>query len=578
MHNLPKELYHGQVVGKMSFIVRTLEQIDPEHLHQGIRVDFQTEIDWIKGVDESGQLNTFETIEEASKMGKCPDLDTLSRKALIIQELDRLVTLIKPFAMNKEQVESMYIRLKDHPNLWSSFYHQRLNQLEQLNNSIANLPESIRIFVHATVTKLKIHLAENGLSDKDPIANELFKLSINMRDMGHTNQNTLFSLFVNYINSQSSTQPFANVLSNEERSEMISALIAHHPIELSSETLKTRLHDLKATREVDADLLNGIDNIFKLDNELKTLRTRRLGTYTISDKQVEKFFSRVSQQNEQNDTQHTEQLCKLFLLSKAFPAAKEYIEVALEQSPADLEALTASPEFLHQIIVDIVYSNCSVQDELETQARDQLLTQLYAQLSQQGGLQLSMDVKKLYQFINNQVQKVLDGMPQRKNRLESLGFGIPTFNNIEALINTLDPNKNQKANVVLVEFYTAIQKAKETHLYLVSNPSISKQIEEITANDFNAFFKECCDAGKQAIKQLEGNRSGVTAVVDVLRSIANWGIYILSLGTTPQFFKKTRTAADDVAQAVHVLKDTITSTLEHIDFSQEPNQNIASTI
>ena len=572
MHNLPKELYHSQVVGKMSYIVRGLEHIDPENVHQSIRDDFKDEIRWIK------EVNDFNKIEQASKSGECPDLDTLSKKALVIQELDRFVTLIQPFTMKKEVVVSMYEKMKHHPNLWSSTYHHRLNELEQLNNSIANLPKSIKNFVNAIVTNLKIHLAENGLSDEDPIANELFKLSTSMRDTGYTDINNLISLFINYIQTHSDSQPFTGVLSEADQSQMVSALVAHRSAALTSKILKTKLYELAATNVVDNKLCKSIDEIFKQDNELKALSAMKLGKYNLYLYQVEEFFSKASQQVDKNIIQHTEQLCKLFLLSKAYPAAKGYIDIALEQSPEELNSLISSPDFLHQIIIDVVYSKCPGEDELEAQTRDQLLTQLYAQLTQLNLNPSSMDLKELNQLIHVQVQTVLDGLPHRKNQLETLGFGIPTFSTIEEVIDRLDPNKDHKVNLAVVEFYTAIQKAKESHFYLTNGPLIGKQIEQINAKDFNAFFKDCCDAGKIAVKKLEGNQSGITVIVDILKSIANWGINMFSLGTTPQFFKKTRTAVDEVVQALNDLKETLATTLNHIDFSQEPNQSMDCTI
>ncbi|KTD48316.1 hypothetical protein [Legionella quateirensis] len=572
MHNLPKELYHSQVVGKMSFIVSRLEDIDPEHVYQEIRDDYKEELHWIKNVKD------FNTIIQASKSGQCPDFDTLSKKALVIQELDRFVTLIKPFTMKKEVVVSMHEKMKHHPNLWSSTYHHRLNELEQLNNSMANLPKSIKNFVNAIVTNLKIHLAENGLSDEDPIANELFKLSTSMRDLGHTDLNHLISLFINYMRTHSDSQPFKRVLSQEEQSQMVSALLAHRTTELNSKILKAKLHDLAASSALDKELLENIDKLFKQDNELKALSEMQLGKHKVYIFQVEEFFSKASQQSDINSIQHTEKLCKLFLLSKAFPEAKGYIEVAMEQSPDKLDALISSPDFLHQIIIDVVYSKCPGQDELESQTRDQLCTQLYDQLTQLNLNPSSKSTQQLYQLINVQVKNVLDGMPQRKTQLETLGFGIPTFSTIEEIINRLDPNKDHKVNLAVVEFYTAIQKAKETHFYLENEPLIGKQIEQINAKDFNAFFNECCAAGKNAVKQLEGNQSGITVIVDILKSIANWGIYMFSLGTSPQFFKKPRTAVDDVVQAVNDLRETLADTLKHIDFSQEPNQSMDCTI
>ncbi|MBL7525706.1 hypothetical protein [Legionella bononiensis] len=556
----------------MSYIVSRLEHIDPENVYQDIRDDYKEEMHWIKEVKD------FNTIMQASTSGQCPDFDTLSKKALVVQELGRLVSLIQPFTMKKEVVVSMYEKMKKHPNLWSSTYHHRLNELEQLNNSIANLPESVKNFVNAIVTNLKIHLAENGLSDEDPIANELFKLSTSMRDTGYTNINSLISLFIDYMRTHSDSQPFTGVLSQEEQSQMVSALVAHRTTELTSNVLKTRLHDLASTSMVNKKLLRSIDEIFKQDNELKALSEMRLGKHKIYIFQVEEFFAKVSQQVDTDIIQHTEKLCNLFLLSKAFPAAKGYIEVALEQSPEDLDTLISSPDFLHQIIIDVVYSKCPGQDELESQTRDQLLTQLYAMLTELNLNPSSNYPKQLYQLIHALVQNVLDGIPQRKNQLESLGFGVPTFKTIEEVIKKLDPNNDQNINLAVLEFYTAIQKAKETHFYLLHEPLIGKQIEQISAKDFNAFFKECCDAGKSAAKKLDGNSSGITVIVDMLKAIANWGIYMFSLGTTPQFFKKPRTAVDDVVQAVNDLKVTLANTLEHIDFSQEPNQSMDCTI
>lgn len=559
MHNLSPELYHGQVVGKMSFIVNRLERIDPENQQDEIRSDFKDELHWMKEVKD------FQTILNASKSGQCNDFDTLSQKSLILQELDRLITSIQPFTMTKELVASMYHKMKEQKNLWSSFYHSRLDEIEKLNDAVNSMTPPAKYFLQAVVAKLKMHLAQNGLTRDDAEAPKLFQLAINMRDMGFRGLEAQLPLFKAFVNTQE-VAPFEHVLSSEEQQVLVKSLIDPLAPKLASNTLKSILLALQASDSINKELFTTIDAIFKQDTQLKALSTITLNDQSIDETEVETLFVKALKGPESEAIANTAVLCNLLLLSKSFPQAKEVIDPVLKSSNKQTVTLS-NPDLLYSIIAALVDSQFTAKDDLEFDSLNQTLHHLKEQLAKPGIIDEAMDLNQTYLFINKKVQTILDGIPQRKDRLESLGFGVPTFRRIENEISKLNADPDNGINEIVVEFYTAIQKAKETHFHNKDAVSTIKQVEHITAKEFNEFFKECCEAGEHAAQRLDGNRSGLTVVIDALKAIANWGIYLLSFGTTSQFFKKPRTAVDDVAEAVSELKGTLAATLDHLELN-----------
>ncbi|WP_298622173.1 hypothetical protein [uncultured Legionella sp.] len=564
MKNLPDELYHSQVVGKMSYIVNLLERIDPHNQCDVIRADFKEEVRLIK------EANDFQSLLHASATGQCPDFDTLSKKSLVLQELDRLITFT-PYTMKKERVESMYADMKNQNNLWSSFYHFRLNELEQLSNTAGKMPAPTQYLLEAALAKLQLHLSEHGIVQKDAEAIKLFQFAFNMKDLGYRSFETQLAAFKAFLNNQSADYSFADVLTEEKLQLIINEVVQLASKTISSKTLQNKLVNLKIRGIVDKQLFSSVDELMNDEAKLHVLTQVELDNQKLAPDEVEALFAKVVAFSIHNPHQLTTLLCDLALIGKAIPALSTIINEKLDSFAHTNRTEILNSEFLYQLISHVVRSKIELANVLDAHAITQTLNQLKAQLNNPGAINSNMNLNQLNQFINQQTEAVLSAIPLRKEKLDALGFGFPTFNAIEEALNTLDPTDNSGVNEIVVEFYTAIQQAKETHFQ--DNQLITKQLELISANDFNEFFKECSDAGKSAAQKLDGNRSGLTVVADVLKAIANWGIYLLSFGTTPQFFKAPRTAVNDVADAVNSLKATLTSTLEHLELHADSNSN-----
>ncbi len=391
--------------------------------------------------------------------------------------------------------------------------------------------------------------------------------------MGYRDVASQLPLFETYMNGQSSDYTFADVLTKEQQQPIVDALVLQ--VKTNSATLQGKLNELQKRGIADKLLLNSIDAVIKEDLQLHALTCISLNNKKLDATEVENLFVKASTHGAQDAIQRTELLCDLALLGKAIPAANNVINRAIDGFTGATRAATLTPVFLHQIITRVVYSEINPGNALEAHSLKQVLNRLKVQFNQPNAINVTMNANQLNQFIKQQVQNTLAEINPRKEKLNSLGFGTPTFPAIETLFSTLNPKDNSGLNEIMVEFYTAIQQAKETH-FNNENASEPKQLERITAKNFNEFFKECCDAGKIAAQKLENNRSGLSVIADVLRSIANWGIYFLSVFTTPQFFKKPRTAVDNMIGEVNVLKTTLGTTLEHLAQQEEEDNSMAA--
>lgn len=92
MWGMNSELYHGQVVGKISYINRNLEILDKDKNHK----DTNIKDDYKDIIAINSEYNTFSSMLEASKAGKLPDWDSLAKRSLVLQEMVRLQSLIEP--------------------------------------------------------------------------------------------------------------------------------------------------------------------------------------------------------------------------------------------------------------------------------------------------------------------------------------------------------------------------------------------------------------------------------------------------------------------------------------------------
>jgi hypothetical protein len=146
MFGLSQDLISGQILGTIGYINRCLRNIDPDALLGELRKDYESEITW-----HEKPINELYT---ACKTGQCGDHDVLSKKSLVLQELERLVTLIQPQIMPPQVLQAVYQELKKQTNLWASSYHNELNKLEKLI-STSSAPSLNRSFFNVLLSQIK---------------------------------------------------------------------------------------------------------------------------------------------------------------------------------------------------------------------------------------------------------------------------------------------------------------------------------------------------------------------------------------------------------------------------------------
>ena len=555
MYGLSPELQHKQVVGKISFINRNLALIDPAGQMTKIREDHQTEIEWNK--------KKAHEIFEGSKHGELPDLAELSKRSFVLQELSRFITLIKPFTLSNKQIEVLYNTMKNQPDLEKSYLHKRLNEIEQLTRPIPNKASSANLFLDVLIAKLQNHLAEHGLQVKDQEAQALEKFIINMRESALLTFEEQFQLFKNFMSSQISTDPFSGVLDLEKQQQFILELVEKLSSKLSSNVLKERMLALK-DHSLNKELLTSIEQIFAAEKQLQSLEQIHIGSHKLSREEVETILSSTK------EIERTVLLSKIKLLYKAFPGAEQNAESLLMESNEQLTKTLHSPEFLYRLITAGVMQKINTGIEADKQAALQLCNSL-KQKQVNIPLDSNANMDQTILFLEDSIDSIVQKIPHRKEVFTALGYNIPTFREVETVIEDLLKNKPSE---IIEEFYLEIQKAKREQFYEKDGEIwVVKQIEHISGENVKSFFDNCCMAGINASQKLADNRSLITVIQDVLRAIANWAMKLIGFGSSSQqFFKPPRTAIDDISQALNELRVNLSTTLNHL--SPEPTQGI----
>lgn len=560
MGGLTNEQYHGQIVGKIGYIAGCMRNIDPENNLKKIREDYQDVLIWTE------KNYRFEEILEASKSGKCPnDLDVLSRRSLVLQELQRLVLLISPFKMKFDLIESQYEKMKNHVDLWKSDYYITFNQLNRLTDYIKNDTATPKnYFLKAITYALKMKIAQYGITEENVEINELFKLGLNLLEIGNDKIDDQYRLFREYIKGQSEESPFERILTLEDQKNLVQSLINYYTPKLANKTLQDRLSLLLESGSLTKSLFDSIDCLINEDKELQAISTFKSGELSLDVKEIEEIYSEALELHPETALQYTVQQRDARLLCKAFPHSQEYITDSIAKKEiTNFSDILHSKEFLSKLIEAEVAKKIDPQDQLQIQAVSELSQLLGRSMDKQIPHLAKMNIGQIQEYINNKTKSILGKIPGRIKLLNFMGFGIPTFDTIDNIINRLSKSDEDKAaNTIILEFYQNIKQVKNQFFG-------NKLIEDITPENIKGFFDQCCLYGNEAAAKLSNNRPMLTKVVDILRALALWTIRLIGISSPPQFLKPVQTGVDLVSDAITEIKDNLEKTVERLQVEQE---------
>lgn len=541
-----------------------MQTIDPENNLKKIREDYQDVLIWAE------KNYRFEEILEASKSGKCPnDLDALSRRSLILQELLRLVSSISPFKMKLDLIESQYEKMKQHVNLWKSDYHVKLNQLNQLTDYLKNAaPTPKNNFLRAMTSVLQMQIAQYGITEDNEGINQLFKLGLHLLAMANEKIDEQYHLFKGYVKDQPEESPFEGILPAEDQKILVKTMIDYAMPKLSSKVLQDKLSALSSSDVLTKTLLDSIDRIVKENEKLNALSKVKLGKFGLDIREIEVIYSQALKISPQDALQYTAQQCDAQLLSMAFPDSQNYIiESISNKKVKTIAELIHSKEFIYQIIKTEVFKQVDPNEKIRLQAATELYQLLGRIMDKQINLFTKMNLEQINEYIQTKTKAILDKIPERVELLTFMGFEIPTFKGIETLMTDISHSQDNETLAIAQEFYTNIKNAKNQLLG-------DKLIEDITPQDVEKFFNQCSQYGSEAAEKLADNRPVLTKIADILTAIARWAISLIGFNTPPQFLAPTRTCVDQVSDEITKIKLKLEDTLGSLQKVQEESLSL----
>lgn len=594
MWGMNSELYHGQVVGKISYINRNLEILDKDKNHK----DTNIKDDYKDIIAINSEYNTFSSMLEASKAGKLPDWDSLAKRSLVLQEMVRLQSLIEPFKMTLEVKNAVYAAFKKESDLWKSTYHSYLDTFEKLVNATQPAQPPKKWFLQAYIEKLKHHFAKNGF-EGIACVEALLKKASNTLDLSASSLERQIPIFLEFMAEQKDETPFAGILPYEIQQALAGVLIDNFESQLSSKTLREILSRLKNPGMLTQPFLQSIDKIIEIDKQLKQMPKIRLNSYSLRAEEIEFIFAeKVQNSTLEEALDHTIQERDIRLLIKAFPQAAKGIRRcvrSLEDKGYSWAKIRQHTDFQYAIIAAQVQHDCKKMDGTAKRAATQLCENMREKMRGLEDLDAKSNLQKVYGLIQQRIQDILTEIPQQKEKLQALGMEYVTFKEIDAIFSdyfselaadgdekepsdldamkyasNMSPNPETQATK---DFYEAIHAAKMKYFY--SNGDM-KRVQKISAENVQGFFSECCKAGEQAASILAQNRSFLVKVRDVLKAIANWLIHKLSFGKSEQFFKPQKTAVGEMLQELDNLQSKLDAALDHLKSAQTPGFPAAS--
>ncbi|HAZ7573878.1 hypothetical protein OQJ02_05015 [Legionella sp. PATHC032] len=564
MGGLTSEQYYSQVVGKIGYIARCMQDIDPENNLKKIRDDYQDILIWTE------KNYRFEEILEASKSGKCPnDLDALSRRSLVLQELKRLVSLTSPFKMKIDLIESEYEKMKSHANLWKSDYYSKLNELTRLTDYIKNAESTPKNhFLRAMTSVLQMQIAQYGITQDNDCINLLFKQALHLLAMGNEKIDEQYLLFKRYVKEQPEESPFEGILPPEGQKNLVKTIIEICLPKLSNKALQDKLSALSNPGLLTKTLLDSIDRIIEENAKLNALSAVKLGEFRLDTREIEEIYSQALEISPQNALQYTAQRCDVRLLCMAFPDSEQHIIQSISNKEANAIAeIIHGKELIYQIIKTEVFKQVDPNQKIQLQAAIELYQLLGRTMDKQIHLFARMSLEQIKEYIQIKTKSILDKIPERVELLTFMGFEIPTFKGIETLMTDLSQSQDNETLAIAQEFYTNIKNAKNQ---LLSN----KLIEDIAPQDVEKFFNHCSQYGAEAAEKLADNRPVLTKIADILTAIARWAISLIGFNTPPQFLAPTRTCVDQVSDEITKIKVKLEDTLRSLQKVQEESLSL----
>lgn len=560
MFGSSQDFIPGQILGTIGHINRCLRTIDPQATLVTIRKDYNHEIEL--------QKKPLTELYNACKRGECGDYNELNKKSLILQELQRLVTIIVPQVMSPKVLDTVYQELKKQPDLWSSVYHEKLDELEKLIQSTSR-PSLNRSFLNALNAQLKLFISKNGFFPADSELQHLFTLASSVQAMINNNNGTSFELVKTFINAH--PHSLQELISKEEEQLFLSQFIQEVITTIECRPLQEKLLTRLPVLSMNKALLDELTKIATLDKQIHALSTVTLAEHQLSLAEIESVFP-VNKDNSLDQTlEYTSNQAYLLLLSKAYPHSKDMLDTLRMKSTLETNQPLGTPELLHCLISAEVLSQIKGKDLLTQEATKQLLDALLKELNKPQTIQSNLTIIQLHLFLQGHIKRVEKEIEKRKLILDALGFASPTFKNVEQVMNEFAAKTSQDHSEITLNFYKAIKAAKEQFLCQ------KKPFEELKEKDVIQFFKSCCTAGKEAFKTLDNTRSLCTIIIDALKMLMNWAIRTLTCGKTPQFFKPQKTTLDNLASAVEDLKEVFEDTLTHLDLDLELEESITHT-
>ncbi|MBL7479411.1 hypothetical protein [Legionella bononiensis] len=548
MNGLSADMYHGQVVGKIGFIKRCMDNIDPDSVNSLLRSEYKEEIEW--------STKPFEEIFEASKAGKCPDLDTLGKKALVLQELMLLIDSVKPFSLNQELLEAHYVAFKKENNLWNSKYHKTLTVLDGLIKASEFSAVPKKYFFKAIVSALKHHIATHGIVEDHAEIKKLIQLSETIKDTIDNSFEQQYTIFKAFVESLVDDSSLINSLETEVRQGIIQTLLEHSQ-KLFSATLREQLAAILQSGIINKALLVTFSETIGIDHQLQSFAQLTLRGHRLDALEIEAIYSDAVKKSVDNPLDYTRERINRRLLCRVYPKHEECIQKSSFNS--------TSPFLAIDVIQEI--ASKSTKEPGSEAAIWQLVTPL--RLAHVKSPEMSME--QLVAFIDEKSKSVIDAIPRRNEQLKLLGSTVYTFNEVEDVIRPILNSGENKDSKIIREFHEAIHDAKMRYFYIHPYREV-KQIEHITSNDVTQFYNECCVAGQKAATKLADNRSLLTVIVDVLRSLANLAIRILTLGASPQFFTPKPTSVDIISSALEKARTHIMLNLEQLNNDSETSR------
>lgn len=541
MNGLSADMHHGQVVGKIGFIKRCMDNIDPDSVNFLLRSEYKEEIEW--------STKPFEDIFEASKAGKCPDLDGLVKKALVLQDLMLLIDSIKPFSLSQELLEAHYVAFKKENNLWNSKYHKTLTLLDVLikASELSAVPK--KYFFKAIVTALKHHIATHGIVEDHAEIKKLIQLSETIKDTIYNGFEQQYKIFKAFVESLVDDSSLINILETEVSQGIIQTLLEHSQ-KLFSATLREKLAAILQSGVIDKALLVTFSEAIGIDHQLQSFTQLTLKEHRLDALEIEAIYSDAVKKLVDYPLDYTMERINRRLLCRVYPDHEELIQ----KSPF----ISTHPLLAIDLIQEIAFK--STKETGSEAAIWQLVTPL--RLAHLKSPEMSME--QLVAFIDEKSKSVIDAIPRRKEQLKLLGSTVYTFNEVEDVIQPILNSDENKDSEIIREFHEAIHVAKMRYFYINPYREV-KQIENITSNDVTQFYNQCCVAGQIAATKLADNRSLLTVIVDVLRSLANLSIRILTLGASPQFFTPKPTSVDIISSALEKARTNIMLNLEPLN-------------